>query len=329
MQNGRPSILITGANGFLGSRLCKKFVHEKYKVIAGVRKSADLSLLERLDIKFRIGDIKKPETLSEMVKDVDFIIHNAGLVKAKSIKEFFEVNEQGTKNLFEAVKNYSPNLKKIIYISSMAASGPSLNGHPVKESDTSNPITAYGKSKLAGEKIALSYKEFFPVVSIRPPGVYGPADKEMFSFFKAVYMRLKPLFGDTSRQIQLVHVDDLCRGIFLALGGGKNGEIYFISENKPYSMKELIKIIEKSSGRSGMPLYLPSGLFRLMATISEYAGKLVGLSPMLNREKAKELLSSWVVDCSKAKRDFGYESKIDFSRGTKETYQWYIERGWL
>lgn len=88
MNDSKQSVLITGANGFVGTRLCKKFLSENFHVIAGVRKSSDISSLDGLDITFRYGDITQPDTLVEMVAGVDYIIHNAGVVKAKKTQTF-------------------------------------------------------------------------------------------------------------------------------------------------------------------------------------------------------------------------------------------------
>ena len=125
MSSEKPSVLITGANGFVGSRLCRTLLDEGFEVIAGVRKTADLTLLEGLDVAYRHGDVCRPETLPEMVTGVDYVVHNAGIVKAKKVQRFFEVNEVGTKSLFEAIAKHNPNVKKVIYVSSLAAAGAS------------------------------------------------------------------------------------------------------------------------------------------------------------------------------------------------------------
>ncbi len=326
----KQSVLVTGANGFVGANLCRKLIDNGYNIIAGVRKSANLDLLEDLDIEYRYGDITLPDSLIKMVKDVNYVIHNAGIVKAKKKQSFFDINEQGTRNVFEAILKVNPNIKKIIYISSLAAAGNSSDNQPVTENDNPHPITTYGHSKLAGEKIALSYKNKLNVCVIRPSGVYGPGDKEIMTLFQTVNNHLKPFIGDCSRKLQLVHVDDLCRGISKAMTTNTNsGSIYFICEKKAYSLKELMNILETASGKKAIPVYIPSSLFKLIAAFSETAFKIVGATPMLTREKAGELLASWEVSTAKAKKELDFESAIDFNIGAKETYRWYREKGWL
>jgi len=330
MADSKPSVLVTGANGFVGSRLCRHLLNKEYAVIAGVRKTSDCSLLEGLDIEYRHGDVTRPESLPEMVSGVDYVIHNAGLIKAKKRETYFEVNEQGTRNLFDAITQHNSNVKRVIYISSVAAAGPSTKDKPVRESDTPSPITTYGESKLAGEKMALSYADRLSVVSIRPPGVYGPGDKEIFAMFKAVYRRIRPYIGDPRRFLQLVHVDDLCEGIIRGLTAQvKSGSVYFVAEREPHSLGQMVDIMAEACGRFTFPLYLPAPLFRAIAVVSEFSFRLVGATPMLTREKVHELNSSWEMDTSKAAEELGFVSQIPFKEGVRQTYDWYFKEGWL
>lgn len=330
MENSARTILITGANGFVGSRLCHRFADHGYRVIAGVRPSAKLELLEGTEVEYRHGDVTQPESLVEMVKGVDYIIHNAGLVKAKGPDHFFRVNVKGTQNLCEAVLEQNPEIKKLIYISSLAAAGPSLDGRPVKESDQPHPVSFYGKSKLGGEQVAHSFADRLNILSIRPPGVYGPGDTEIFSLFQTTHYHLRPVIGNQKRLLQLVHVDDLVRGIQLALEAEtESGESFFIGENRAYRMSELARLLHQAIGRWAIPVIIPSPIFRLIAMISEAIFNILDATPMLTPDKAEELLCAWAMDGSKAKTKLGFESQIDLASGLKSTYQWYLKHGWL
>lgn len=330
MSDSKRSVLITGANGFIGSRLCRQFLSEGFEVIAGVRQNCDLSLIADLDIKKRYGDILDTDSLPEMVYGVDYIVHNAGVVKANRPETYFAVNERGTKNILESVVRNNPKVRKFVLISSLAAAGPAASGTPKDESDELNPVTNYGRSKAAGENVALSFADKLNVVAVRPPGVYGPGDKEMFAIFQTINSRFKPLIGRTGRKLQVVHVDDLCRGIFAATTkASASGRVYFIAEKKSYTLKQFMNIIAKASGRSTIPVHIPSSLFRLIAAASETIFRIVGATPMLTVEKAGELLGSWEVSTERAKNELGFESKISLEQGALETFAWYREKGWL
>ncbi|HVP07826.1 MAG TPA: SDR family NAD(P)-dependent oxidoreductase [Candidatus Acidoferrum sp.] len=330
MNRTSQSVLITGANGFIGSRLSRLFVEQGFKVVAGVRRTADVSLLAGIPVEFRHGDVTDPGSLPDMVRGVDCIIHNAGLVKAKSRQRFFEVNETGTSNLLQAVASANPTVRKLVLISSLAAAGPSDSEKPITELDPPRPLTVYGESKLVAERVALTFKDKINIAMVRPPGVYGPGDKEMLTVFKTVNSRIRPLFGNPARRIQLVHVDDLCFGIFRAtVAETRSGSIFYIAENRSYAMSELVGLLKEACGKRAFPLYVPAPLFKLIASISEYTLRLFGATPMLTREKSRELLASWEISTEKAKTELGFESRIGFAEGAKQTFDWYRAHGWL
>jgi len=330
MGDTKGTVLITGANGFVGSRLVKKFIDEGYHVVAGVRASSDLSLLEGQDVEYRYGDINDPDSLPPMVAGVDFVVHNAGVVKARREETFYRVNEVGTRNLMAAIAEHNEGVRRVVYISSLAGAGPSLDNRPVTESDPPHPLTVYGKSKIAGETAALEFAGRLNVVILRPSGVYGPGDKEIFSFFQAVHRHLRPAIGNQGRKLQIVHVDDLTEAVFRAVVAEvETGSVYFVAESRAYTMRELTGLLVEAIGRWTVPVCLPGWAFRGVAAVSEVLFKLVGATPMLTREKARELLASWEVDVSKARRELGFESRIGFAEGARQTYQWYREQGWL
>ena len=328
-DNPKESVLVTGANGFVGSRLCRKLIESGYHVIAGVRKGANLALIEELNVEYRCGDINHPESLEEVVSETDYVIHNAGLVKAQSRKQFHEVNVEGTRNIMGASLG-NKRLKKFILISSLAAAGPSRPGHPLTEDLPPAPITEYGRSKAEAEMLVSSYRDRLNTVIIRPPGIYGPGDIEMFTFFQILNNRIRPYLGNWRRRIQLVYVDDLCCGVTRALTSSTDsGSIYFIAEDRSYSFFELVSHIREAVGRAAFPIYLPDFLVRTIAFISENTLRSLGKAPMFTVEKANEILSNWEVSVDKAEKELGYRSHYSFPEGALNTIHWYREEGWL
>ncbi|HHI02677.1 MAG: hypothetical protein DRP51_00660 [Candidatus Zixiibacteriota bacterium] len=328
-KNQKESVLITGANGFVGSRLCRKLLGDGYHVIAGIREGCNRELIAGLDMEFRFGDVTCPETLPAMIKDVNYVIHNAGVVKAKNRDLFFKVNHFGAQNIAQACLQ-NKKLKKFIFISSLAAAGPSEKGKPRTEEDRPHPLTAYGRSKLAGEEAILAFKEKINLAIIRPPGIYGPGDKEMFAFFQIINFRIKPYLGSLKRKLQLVHVDDLCLGISKVIQTDTEpGSIYFIAESKSYGYKELIGHLQRAVGKNGIPLYIPGALVKVIARVSEAVMKALGQPPMFTVEKAREILGNWEISTDKAKRELGFESETAFPEGAARTAEWYFKEGWL
>jgi len=330
MSDGKQeTVLITGANGFVGSRLCARLLDDGYRVIAGVREGCDIALIDELDLEYRFGDVTIPETLPPMVAEVDYIVHNAGLVKTENPDDFFRVNQVGTKNVIEAAAEETT-LKKFIYISSMAAAGPSGKGRPRTEDDPPQPLTEYGRSKLAGERRVLARSETVNATILRPSGVYGPGDKEMFAFFNMLNNRLKPYLGNSRRKIQLVHVDDLAAAVAKSMTAStESGSIYFVAESQSYEYRALLKILGRAIGRICLPFYLPGRLLLQVAAISEKFTRGRGRPPMFTVDKARELLADWEVSVEKARREIGFESQITFAQGAAETAGWYRMEGWM
>jgi nucleoside-diphosphate-sugar epimerase len=330
MDNGQvKTVLVTGANGFIGSRVCGLLAASGYTVRILCRETSDLSLLKDIPYAKFIGDITRPETLPAAIIGVDYIIHLAGLVKANTKAAFFEVNQNGTAALLNAVKNTNLELRKFVLVSSAAASGPSF-GTPRKESDPPNPITTYGRSKLAAEEALSPFYDLFPITVIRPPAVYGPGDREILAMFKIVNSGLRPHMAGGGNLVQMVFVDDLARGIKDAMESGKSaGETYFIAESEAHTVRDMMAIMAGLLGKKGIGVTIPRWLLNILAFFSEMIFKAVGKTAMFSREKVRELTDDWALDVSKARDHFGFETAVDFRSGATTTIDWYRREGWL
>jgi len=143
-------------------------------------------------------------------------------------------------------------------------------------------------------------------------------------------MGLGPLVGNPNRRIQLVHVDDLARGIFLATTTDtESGLAFFIAESKSYSAREIMNAIEEACQHTGIKFRLPGSLFKTIATVSESVSKALGATPMLTKEKARELLQWWEVSTERAEKLLSFRAQIPFPEGARQTYQWYRRQGWV
>lgn len=328
-ENQKVKVLITGANGFVGSRLCRRLLNDGYNVVAGIRDGCEVSLIEELNLEYRFGDVTDTDSLRKMVRGVDYIVHNAGVVKASDPNIFFKINRDGVRNIIEAAM-LEPDLKKFILISSLSAAGPSQYGEPRTEDMPAEPMTAYGRSKLEGEKEVLKHTDKINSVILRPSGVYGPGDKEMLAFFQALNNRIKPYLGNLKRRIQLVHADDLAFAVSCALKSEtESGSIYFVAESNSYSYYQLVRHLRRAVGRAGLPIYLPAWLLKAVAGMSERVMKMLGKTPMFTVEKAGEILVNWEVSVARAEKELGFKSQVDFPDGAVQTVQWYREEGWL
>jgi len=317
--------LVTGATGFIGSHLCEELARRGHTVTCLVREKSNLKWIENVDLKIITGDCEKIESLYGAVDGVDYVFHLAGLTKACSEDEFFCANALGTENLIRAVVEKNPKLKRFIYMSSLAAVGPSKNGSPVKEEADPSPVSSYGRSKLKGERTVLKYKESIPVTVLRPSAVYGPRDRDLFVFFKMLKKGIFPYWGKC--YYSLLYVDDLIQGIILAAENKKaEGEIYFLSDSEFYTNEEIMKAISSALGTKAFRLRVPKCIMPLFA----YIGEKINRQGIINRDKMSELSHShWICDATKAKEELGFIPKVRIKEGMKWTADWYRIHRWL
>ncbi len=325
-----PEVLVTGANGFVGSHICEILTASGYVVRALVRRTSDLTNLQGIAVGLVHGDLVEPASLPAAVAGVDAIVNNAGLVKTNHPDQFRAVNAIGTENVLRAALEHNPGLRRFVQISSTAACGPAPAHAPITEEREPSPLTRYGRSKLEAERIALSYADRLPVTILRPSAVYGPRDKEMFAFFRSIKMGIKPAFGCSQNYVNFTYVKDLARAVVSAIREDtKTGSVFFVAEKRAYSYSEAGDIIAGLLGRRAHSLYVPEGVIALAGRVSEGIARMRRKPSIFTREKAIEISRKyWLFDISKAERELGFAG-TDFAVGAAETVDWYREKGWL
>jgi nucleoside-diphosphate-sugar epimerase len=324
-------VLITGANGFIGSHLAERCIREGWDVACLVRNTSDLRWLEGLKVDFIRGDISEPDSLKPAFDGVDVVFHLAGKTKAPDFRSYCKANAEGTANMLEAAARYAPTLKRFVHASSAAAAGPSPSLRPMDEDAQPRPVTWYGMSKLKSERICASYMPKIPVAVIRPPAVYGPRDRDIYDFFKIVSLGIAPILGDHEKYISMVHARDLVEGFMLAaVTPAATGNTYYIANKNPYPFREMLSTLVRAVGKPAITIRIPHDLVHLAAGLSECTGQLIGKTAAFNRMKARELCQRyWICDVGRAERDLGYGSAIPLEDGFFETAEWYRSQGWI
>ena len=324
--------LVTGGTGFIGSHLVDELIARGRKVRSLAKLESNVQHLEKLGVEIFRGDLTNLDSLRGIEKDVESVFHLAAIARPMAIKdeEYFKVNTQGTRNLLEVFKNHS--LGKFVYLSSVSAVGPSRDGQPVNEKTVPGPIDAYGQSKLESEKIALDFVEEneMPIVILRPPMVFGPRDFEMLKLFKMVKTGFFPIRGRHNGHFEFCYVGNLIQACFLSEEKGETGEIYHVSNERNYTLREILDTISRAEKVKLMPFYLPNFLMTLTGLIVELLGKISGFHPPFSRDTVKWMSTDfWVSDISKIKKDLGYQPKYSLEEGVKETVQWYQKNKFL
>ena len=322
---------MTGGTGFIGSHLVEALLKEGIQVRCLLRKTSDLKWLKGLPIEVNWGDCNDKNSLREAVEGVEQVFHLAGVTKAVHEKTYFEVNAFGTENLIHACLENNPRIQKFIYLSSQAAAGPSRNGNKKKESDQCKPVSPYGQSKQMGEELAMAHAQELPLLILRPSAVYGPRERDIYTFFKLLSKRIKPCLPSKNQHISLCYVEDIIQAILLAAQvKGSSGEIFFLSDGQDYRLEEIGDIFAQAMGVNAFCIRVPEWMIIGMASFSEYLSKLSGKPPLLNKGKVEEILQrNWVCDITKAKTALGFEPHISLAQGAKLTFEWYKKENWL
>ena len=323
--------VITGANGFVGSHLVDLLLENNYRVRCIIRKTSNLRWLENKNIEIFDTGLFDKEGLRKAFKDAEYIFHVAGVVKSKKPEGYFKGNVDTTKNLLESALEFKDSIKRFVVVSSQTATGPSLNGKPVNEETRCNPITTYGRSKLAEEKLAQTYMDKIPITICRAPAVYGERDTEILIFFKTFNKGLMTSIGFDKKKVSLVHVSDLVKGFLLASTNIKaKNEIYFISSEKYYTWEEIGNVTSNIMGKNPIKVKVPHSVVFSIAGIAQFFAVFSSNPATLNIEKAKDITqNSWTCDTSKAIRDLNYHQEVSIEEGIKRTVDWYKKMKWI
>lgn len=221
----------------------------------------------------------------------------------------------------------------MFFFSTIRTIGLKNSKEPISESAPYDPKNYYDRSKVEAEKILLSlYKEKkFPVTIIRPSSVYGPRDRgTYFSFFKSIKNGLFFLIGSGNNLVSFVFVKNVVDAAILAAKNTKStGNVYFITDKRPYSIKEISETIAVAFGGHIPGIHIPLIIGYFVGYCMDFMKNISGLSLPLSTERVKNLTISYVFDINKAKKELNYNPKFGLSEGVKRTVDWYERNGWL
>ena len=327
-------ILITGASGFIGSFIVEEALKRGFETWAAVRKSSSREWLQDERIHFIELNLSSKEQLVEQLrgKDFDYVVHAAGVTKCLNKQDFHRINTEGTRNLAEALLEVGMPLKRFIFVSSLSIFGAIKEQQPyeeIRESDTPQPNTEYGKSKLEAEKYLATTT--LPYIILRPTGVYGPREKDYFIMAKSIQQHSDFAVGYQQQDITFVYVSDVVQAVFLALEKGENGRKYFLSDGEVYQSATFSNLIHEALGRPWwIRITAPVWVLRIVTFLGEYIGRITGKVTALNNDKYNLLKQrNWRCDIQPAIDELGYQPKVQLEEGVKKTIQWYRDHKWL
>ena len=265
-------------------------------------------------------DFSDMESLKRALAGADAAVHLAAALFCRSKEDFLRANARGTANL-AAAAGATPTLKKLVYVSSLAAGGPSSAEAPRTEAEKEAPVSFYGLSKLEGEKAVREFPG--PFVILRPPIIYGKKDSGFSKIAEWVKKGVMVNAGTAGGRFSFVYLDDLVAAIISALETDRfNGGTFYVCESRSYAWKEFIALLAAGMGvKMPMLLTLPPWAVYAVGWLYETVTALAGAEPVMNRDKAREAAApNWTASPALWEKTAGAAGWTPLEAGIKKTF---------
>jgi farnesol dehydrogenase len=330
----QPStFFVTGATGFIGSKLVAELVRRGHAVRALVRRTSSHRDLEGERIATVEGDIGDRGSLLRGMEGCSGVFHLAAYARnwARDPRTFFEVNVEGTRNVLGAAR--SAGVERVVLTSTMVTLGPTPPGTVGDERMariTPRFYTEYEESKTVAEHEALRMaSEGLPVVVVNPTRVYGPGkltegnsvtvmidlyDRGRFPFLLAGGVNVG----------NYAFVDDLVRGHILAMEKGRVGERYILG-GENVSLRGFFDLVDETTGKRHLRLNMPAWLAISYGRLQGTSARWFGRYPLITAGWVETFLQDWAYSSARAERELGY-TVTPLKEGVSLTCEWLHRR---
>lgn len=315
-------VAVTGATGFIGWHVARRFLDSGWRVRALVRPESARPVpegAERVATPLREGAVVAASSGAQL------LVHLAAAIRARSNEEFMHANVEVTGELARAARTLGI---RFVHMSSLGVTGPADPSHPPTEDDPPHPINEYAESKRQGE-LVVRHTAGLDWTMLRPTLVYGPRDRQFFPIFRMARHGVFP-FTHAEAVYNLVHVDDVARGVeSAALAARAQGEVFFLGHPGHVSAIDMLSQLAATFGRRFRPFRVPRLALRTVAEIGTLASK-AGWPTPLDRSRLREMdARGFVCRTDKAREYLGFVARISLAEGFRQTADWYSRERWL
>jgi nucleoside-diphosphate-sugar epimerase len=333
-----PVAVVTGASGWLGRSLVRALGSRGGTIRALVRTSQEASELELAanGISTTVGDVRDPAALDRLLEGASgaSVFHAAAVIHpARATREFFDVNVGGTALVLDRVRRFG--LGRVVYVSSNSPFGFNRSVWDVFDEESPyRPHLGYGQSKMEAEILVRRMVDAgsLEAVIVRCPWFYGPHQPgRQTRFFAMVRRGIFPLFGDGSNRRSLVYTENLVQGLLRAeLREGVESRAYWIADERPYPMRAIVETVRDALRAEGLrAAQRTARLPGIGADVARWADALLQARGRYSQQLHVLGEMNRTIACSidRARRELGYEPKIDLGEGMRRSIRWCIEHG--
>jgi dihydroflavonol-4-reductase len=325
-------VLVSGANGFVGSAVCLALLRHGYVVRALARPTSDTASLDGLDIEIVRGDLLDPPTLRRAIEGCEGLFHVAADYRlwAPDPNEIRMANVRGTRNILAAARD--GRVARVVHTSSVATLGVHEDGTPADE-DTparyAEMIGEYKRSKYLSEKMARRRaRGGQDIVIVNPSAPVGPRDRKPTPTGQMILDAARgkmPAYVDTG--LDVVHVDDVAEGHVLAYERGERGRRYILG-GENMSLRAILTTIAELTGRRGPRIRLPQGALLPVAHVAEAWARLSDRAPTLTVAGLKLSRHKMYFSSRRAEAELGYHAR-PAREALADAIQWFRDNGYL
>jgi len=341
-----PLVIVTGSNGWLGRRLVGLLARRELDPLLGpverVRgfdlagpAGAAATSAQGVRVEFQSGDLRAAEDCRRLLRDAGdaLVLHTAGIIHPRRIRDLYAVNVAGTRNLLEACRGVA---RRVVLVSSNSPFGCNASPAEVFGADAPyHPYMNYGRSKMQMELLAreLSARGQLPIALVRAPWFYGPDQPPRQTlFFQMIRQGKMPLLGTGENRRSMAYVDNLAQGLArAAVTPAAAGKAYWISDRRPYPMSEIIDTVERLlEAEFGLPVaHRRRRLPTAVGTVAEWADRAIQATGLYNSKVHVLSEMDKTIACSidAAVADLGYDPQVDLEEGMRRSIRWCLESG--
>ncbi|HXH09747.1 MAG TPA: NAD-dependent epimerase/dehydratase family protein [Alphaproteobacteria bacterium] len=326
------NILITGATGFIGSRLALRHLQggASVRILAQENNAAESEhrrLLEARGAEVAIASVTDRDRVLAAVRGIDVVYHLAAAQHEANIpdRRFWDVNVRGTEYLLEA--SVAAGVSRFVHGSTIGVYGSALDGR-LDEQSPVQPDNIYGVTKFAAETRVLAFREQLPVVIIRIAETYGPGDRRLLKLFKAIQRKVCFVIGSGNNLHHPVYIDDLVEGLCLAATvKDAVGQVFVLPGKEPLTTAAMLETIARQLSTRIPAFHLPMAMFLAAAIVLENTCRPLGIQPPLHRRRLDFFRKNFVFSQERSATLLGFTPRIGFEQGVAETAEWYKARG--